>query len=453
MRRGVAALLLLVVWLPAAAANGQPVPPGSGSDPGVTSDSKKEEAKRRFERGLAMMSEEAWDIALAEFLRSREIYATRSATKNAAICLRKLRRFDDSLDMFEALIKEFPTLPREDQAFAEHSMIELRAVVGFINVRGAAAGAVITIDGRNRGVARAETPIRVSAGTRFLRVEKAGLVPFEKRVEVPGEQTVAVDIHMTSLAQPALPTGPESGRGLPQSGAESGRRFVVELDGGAVLAPSFGGSVVDGCADPCSSSVGVGLVGQLHLAYQVGSGFSFGVSAGGLTVAQSTMGRVSEIVPMGRPANVGLVDDVLRLSGVLLGASAAWRTANQFPITFRLGTGALLGSLDDVRTGAFQSSLGTPYSVELVDSVAARYFYLSPELRLGVRFADRFEISLGMQAVALIAITKPTADAEKSRELTVPDDGRANFRFGQGEDFTAGAMIFMVPSLGLRADL
>ena len=47
-------------------------------------------------------------------------------------------------------------------------------------------------------------------------------------------------------------------------------------------------------------------------------------------------------------------------SGVLLGASAGIRLGSSLPVTLRLGTGVLLGSLKDQRTGTFTTTAPIP---------------------------------------------------------------------------------------------
>ncbi|MCA9619893.1 MAG: PEGA domain-containing protein, partial [Myxococcales bacterium] len=74
--------------------------------PPVTAETK-ELAKVHFKRGLKLLREEAWSPALAEFLQSRELFPTRVATNNAGIALRKLQRYDEALDMFETLLRDF----------------------------------------------------------------------------------------------------------------------------------------------------------------------------------------------------------------------------------------------------------------------------------------------------------------------------------------------------------
>src|SRR5437762_10259175 len=83
-----------------------------------TDEAKKKDAQAHFERGLQLSTEEIWDAALAEYLLSRKLFATKAATKNAALCLRKLRRYDEALDMIESLVHEFPNLSDQDRSFA-----------------------------------------------------------------------------------------------------------------------------------------------------------------------------------------------------------------------------------------------------------------------------------------------------------------------------------------------
>jgi hypothetical protein len=171
-----------------------PPPSATSTDP---KDRAKEDAKARFDKAMSLFDKKLWDAALAEFLESRAAYATRSNTQNAAICLRNLNRFDEALDMFEALEKEFPNLP--DKSAVDKEIAELQALVGTIEVRAQETGAQVAIDGRDRGAATA--PIRVSTGSHVVRVYKEGLQPFEKRVEVAGRQSVVVDAKLEALGQ------------------------------------------------------------------------------------------------------------------------------------------------------------------------------------------------------------------------------------------------------------
>lgn len=166
----------------------------------AATDGKRDEARQHFEKGIALFEEESWDAALVEFLRSREIFATRAATKDAALCLRKLNRFDEALDLFQALIREFPSLPAEERALAESAIKELTGRVGGIDIQAAEPGASIVIDGRERGTVPAP-PLRVNVGTHLLRLSREGFVPFETQVKVAGAQTVTVQGKLAPLTR------------------------------------------------------------------------------------------------------------------------------------------------------------------------------------------------------------------------------------------------------------
>ncbi|MCC6663559.1 MAG: PEGA domain-containing protein [Polyangiaceae bacterium] len=174
----------------------KPAPPAP--DP---TEQKKADARTHFERGLSLFDEEAWDAALVEFARSREIFATRAATKNAAICLRRLHRFDEALDMFDALLREFPNLPPADKSLVEREVSELRSRVGTVDIRMTEPGASIVIDGRDRGTSPTTGPLRVSVGSHVVRVFKRGFSPFEQRIDVSGGQNVPIDVKLTALTQ------------------------------------------------------------------------------------------------------------------------------------------------------------------------------------------------------------------------------------------------------------
>ena len=165
-----------------------------------SADTAKDEARAHFEKGLARFDEEAWDAALVEFLRSRELFPTRAATKDAGFCFRKLRRFDEALDMFEALLRDFPNLPADDKEIAEREIRALTSLVGRIELRGGEPGATLVVDNRTRGAIPLDS-VRVPVGTHVVRVVKDGFVPFETQVTVASGQTSAVTVKLAPLMQ------------------------------------------------------------------------------------------------------------------------------------------------------------------------------------------------------------------------------------------------------------
>jgi hypothetical protein len=183
--------------------------------PAAAADDPKEQARALFESGLVHFDRGEWSAALADFLRSREIFPTRSATMNAAVCLRHEGRFDEALEFLEELLRTYTDLRPGDRAFAEKESAELRASVGAIDLTGAEPAATVVIDGRTRGVTPLSAPLRVPSGTRTVRVFKQGFLPFERRVDVAGRQTVLVEAKLAALTS-------------------AGRLVVTEAGGAAV---------------------------------------------------------------------------------------------------------------------------------------------------------------------------------------------------------------------------
>jgi hypothetical protein len=194
-----------------------PVPVASSPDDRDV-EAKKSDARASFEKGNVLLKQEAWDAALAEFGRSRASYPTRAATKNAAICLSSLRRFDEALDMFEEVLK-FSNLPGEERAIVERTLLELQERVGTLKVEGGDPGASIVIDGRYRGTLPLPGPVRVAVGSHEISAFKEGLDPFGATIEVSAKQAAVVQLR-------SLSTG-----GRLKVTEQKGRALEVVVDG------------------------------------------------------------------------------------------------------------------------------------------------------------------------------------------------------------------------------
>lgn len=195
--RMVSAVVALSMALPATIAAADEPAEAAAAD----AKDPKIQARERFDQGKKLSTEGVWPAALAEFLASRELYATWGNTLGAASALRKLARFDEALDMFEVLLRDFAaSVPADVRVAAQREVIELRELVGTIEIEQAELGAAITVDARSRGEYPAPSPLRVGAGTHIVRVSKEGFEPFEARVDVAGKQTVRVAAKLRALA-------------------------------------------------------------------------------------------------------------------------------------------------------------------------------------------------------------------------------------------------------------
>jgi hypothetical protein len=499
------------------------------------------------------------------------VLPTSTNTYNAAVALRKATRFDESLVMYEILLRDFPDIPEAEKQVAPRELEQLRASVGTIAVEGAPPRAKLVVDGRER-----TAPIRVGAGGHTVRITADGYLPFEARIDVVGGQTANVKASLAALTaagrllvseqtgralqvlvdgvavgstpwegalapgehtvvlrgdgnvgtQPVRPNvaldqvvtlnllaeqldaavrieptpatstvavdGIVLGRGawqgrlrpgahdvsatlegflpwkrsiaLAKDGSASiepklerdpsylvGPRpsFAAELDSGLPLGAVFGGEVADACTGGCSAGVPFGLHAVLHGVYQLGSGFGFGVDAGYLLAFRSISGADAALQPKGRSENRGTTDDSLRLSGLTVGGSAQYKRGDEWPMTVRLGAGAMLGSMNDSRSGTFTNSASERYAVDVEESSAATYLYVAPEVRVGRHLTKALELNVGAEVLLMTALTQPTW-RDRTGVVTsnvTRGDGLAAF----GERTTAGSfLVLIVPGFGAR---
>jgi len=143
------------------------------------------EARRHFEVGLALVDRHAWDSALVEFLRSAELQPTANALKNAAVCRRELGRFDEAIDTYNELVAKFrDELTQEQRRAIDADVARIEPFTGLMMVKSGLPGATIVVDDRVRGITPIERPMRLTVGTRAVRVEHTGRAPYETKVLV-----------------------------------------------------------------------------------------------------------------------------------------------------------------------------------------------------------------------------------------------------------------------------
>ncbi len=194
--------LLVIVWLWLVTLSAPLGAWAQGSPPDApdAESAKRAQAKERFDAGNKHLQERRFELALGEFDRSLELFPTRAATENAAVCLRELGRADEALTMFERVLA-FPDLPDEVRARVEPQVKELAPAVGTILVQGGEPGAVVSIDGLPRGTLPMQRPVRARVGLRTVRVHLEGYVPFVQTVDLKSEGTLAVTAKLEVLAR------------------------------------------------------------------------------------------------------------------------------------------------------------------------------------------------------------------------------------------------------------
>jgi hypothetical protein len=236
------------------------------------------------------------------------------------------------------------------------------------------------------------------------------------------------------------------------SSAEAWRvpsKIVFDIVGGVALTPTLGGDVTASCGDGCAQSVGFGGLVAINGTYEFGSGFGLGLTGGVLQTTQSITNRGTSLTPVGLDGLSGAANDDLRLRGVMAGAHASYRLGEELPIRFRLGAGALLSEARAVRSGTFTTRSGGTFDAPALESsIFTTWIYVDPEVSVGYRLNETFELSAFVKGVVLITPSAPTWGAESNPTVNVSGDGLSSY---DAEETTFGTTGLIVPGIAARA--
>jgi hypothetical protein len=160
----------------------------------------KARAQERFQRGLTLARSQDWDGALAEFTASRQLYPTRSATRNAAVALQRLQRPVEACALYEALLDEFATtMPPDQVLLARKELAAALAQTARIAFEPGERGVLVMLDGAQRGVTPLAEPLRVDPGPHTVRLAKPGFESRELQLRLAVGTTQRVNTSLQRL--------------------------------------------------------------------------------------------------------------------------------------------------------------------------------------------------------------------------------------------------------------
>jgi hypothetical protein len=186
------AVLLLARTAEAQPAHPPPAVPAPASDP-QPSGNAEAEARAHFNTGNKHFDKGEYREAYDEFRKSLALMKTRAVMAAAASSLKQLGRYDEALDLYEQVRRDFPNLPPTLEAKVAPAIAELQGLVGTLAIAGdAPAGASLFVDDRLRGKLPLAEPLRIAVGSHQIRVEKEGFDPITATAEVsPRQKSVA----------------------------------------------------------------------------------------------------------------------------------------------------------------------------------------------------------------------------------------------------------------------
>lgn len=151
-------------------------------------------AAAHFNKGDQHFNKGEFREAHDEYRQSLAFKKTRAAMVNAASCLRQLGRYDEAMDQYDELRREFHPLPAAFEAKVAPALVELQGLVGMLVVKGdAPVGSSLFVDDRFRAKLPLENPLRVSVGNHRIRIEKETFEPILGEAEInAGQENVVV---------------------------------------------------------------------------------------------------------------------------------------------------------------------------------------------------------------------------------------------------------------------
>jgi hypothetical protein len=228
-------------------------------EPGAAAAQEDDPARDAFDEGVAHFEADEHEAALEAFNRANELHPSWKLLYNIGQCEAALRQFGLALTHFERYLSEGGdevSPERRDEVLAE--VERLRKMVGSIDLE-APAGAVILIDGVERGTAPLTGRLRVSASVEHvIEVRSENEQLLERTVTVGGGETIEIRVDAAGEATAAAGDAPTSDP--PAADEPGGETSGLKIGGWITLglgaAIAAGGGVTGGLALKTNSELG-----------------------------------------------------------------------------------------------------------------------------------------------------------------------------------------------------
>jgi hypothetical protein len=198
------AALILAVLLGASGARGVHAQTASGG--GNPSQAAMDEAAGHFRRGVDLFKEADFRGALIEFRRANQLAPSFRVLYNIGQCYLELQDYGGALRSFQAYLSEGgKSIPRDRRSAVEGEIHKLQSRVAYVEITSNVSGAEVRVDDDIVGTTPLEKPILVGSGRRKITIEKAGLPPAMKLIDVAGGDRVSVSLPLNDPSRSASP--------------------------------------------------------------------------------------------------------------------------------------------------------------------------------------------------------------------------------------------------------
>ncbi len=153
-----------------------------------------DDGRAHYERGVGLFDEGQHEAALAEFEAAYEVSGRRSILFNIGQIHARLGHAVESVAAFEDyLATEGASITAERRAVVDGELAIQRARIGHVEIRCAIAGAIVTIDQRDRGRTPLDEPVPLSAGEHDIELAAAGHTAYRQTFRLAGGETRELD--------------------------------------------------------------------------------------------------------------------------------------------------------------------------------------------------------------------------------------------------------------------
>ncbi len=174
------------------------------AEPPAPSRAATEEAGAHFRRGIELFKEADFRGALIELRRANQIAPSFRVLYNIGQCYLELQDYAGALRSFQAYLAEGGAkIPRDRRAAVEADIQKLQGRVASVEITSNVAGAEVRVDEDVVGTTPLAQPVVVGSGRRKITVEKSGLPPAEKNIDVAGGDHLSVSLPLTQAAATA----------------------------------------------------------------------------------------------------------------------------------------------------------------------------------------------------------------------------------------------------------
>jgi hypothetical protein len=165
--------------------------------------SDKEAAKKHFKQGTILYKEGNYSAALVEFKASYKKNPNWKIRFHIGITYQALHKFMEAEEQLKLYLGEGGAQVAEDKKTeVEDILSQLEGVIGSLKIVSSVDGASVLLDGEALGETPIPKPVRLNVGEYKVVVKKEGYKDFTGEVEIPGGETVSLEVKLESLAPP-----------------------------------------------------------------------------------------------------------------------------------------------------------------------------------------------------------------------------------------------------------